>query len=224
MGFKLAVKNLDGMERRMADNESRKWAIVAAVASLAAALAIPIGILFGTAIFVVATGPVECGFEHNLLGRVTLRFVKSGRRFWNPEDVRYAVIADAVARTKVSVSVVVERAPSETTGVFVARRQLVVDAGVPMGVFANSLDVVGSFGRVHVARKLGVEIERMIWRPKRKAKVVHRKHILQKLRAIPVTHAARRPRIVQLVRQLVGPCIEIMIVAGLIDANAPQDD
>jgi hypothetical protein len=45
-------------ELSMAASESGKWANAAAFASLGAAIAIPVGIQFGTAAFCMAAGPV----------------------------------------------------------------------------------------------------------------------------------------------------------------------
>src|SRR5687767_10824146 len=49
----------------------------------------------------IPTRPVKRGFQHDLLAWVTLRFVKSGRRFWNAEDIADAVITNAVTRTEI---------------------------------------------------------------------------------------------------------------------------
>lgn len=42
----------------MAGSESGMWARAAAIASLAAAVAIPVGIQFGTAVFCMVAGPI----------------------------------------------------------------------------------------------------------------------------------------------------------------------
>jgi hypothetical protein len=58
----------------------------------------------------------------------------------------------------------------------------------------------------------------------RPAEIVHGEHVFQKLRFLEVADAAGLARRIQLVRHRIGTGIEVMIVARLVDAHAPQND
>jgi len=97
----------------------------------------------------VAVRPVECGLQHNLLRRIALRLVESSCRLVLPEDVRHAVIADAVARTEVRVRVVVERAPADPADVATYINFMTALAPGTSGTFsgqtiARSINLFGS--------------------------------------------------------------------------------
>src|SRR6185369_8496312 len=64
------------------------------------------------ALVAIAARPVKRGLQHDLFFWITLRLVKTSGRFRNPKDVRDAVIANTIAGAKISVRVVVKRAPA----------------------------------------------------------------------------------------------------------------
>jgi hypothetical protein len=64
------------------------------------------------------------------------------------------VIADAIAAAEISVRVVVERAPTETTGELRVGGDLIVNPRVATGVLAQSIGVVGRMCRKGVLDKL----------------------------------------------------------------------
>ena len=65
----------------------------------------------------IAAGPVERRFEHDLFRRIALRPVESRRRLRNAKDIRNAVVADTVARTEIIVRVVIKSTPAKPAGV-----------------------------------------------------------------------------------------------------------
>jgi len=172
----------------------------------------------------VTVSPVECGFEDDLLRRVTLRFVEASGRLWFAKDVRHAVIADAVARTEVRVRVVVERAPPDAAGILWIRRKLVVNARMSQHVLLNPFHLIDRLRRICVADKFRIQVSRMIWRFQRETEVVHCKNIFEEFGRLEVSDAARLPRRIELVCERVGAYIEVVIVLRLVDAHAPQND
>ena len=178
----------------------------------------------GEADVFIAARPVEGWLQHNLFLRIALRLVESGRGLGLAEDVRDAVVADAVARAEVAVGVVVEGAPADAAGVLRIGGQLVVNARVAQGVFAQALDVVDGLGGVGVADKFGIEIERMIGRLQREAEVVHGEDVFEQLRVLEVADAAGLARGVELMREGIGARVEVVVVLRLVDAHAPEND
>ena len=77
---------------------------------------------------------------------------------------------------------------------------------------------------IGVAHELGIEVERVIGRLERPAEVVHGEDVFQELGLLEVTDAAGLARGIELVRHGVGARVEVVIVARLVDAHAPQDD
>src|ERR1700722_889331 len=84
----------------------------------------------------ITIGPMEGWFENNLLCGVALRLIEAPGRFKLSEDVRYAVVADAIPCPEVRVCVVIKRTPSDAARELRVRCELVVDASVPPRVFA----------------------------------------------------------------------------------------
>ena len=167
---------------------------------------------FGEAHRFVASRPVECRFEHDFFGRVTLRLVETGSGFRLAEDVSNTVITDAVARSEIAMCVVVERAPANAARVLRIRRQLIVNAGMPHRVLRKPFGVVDCLGRKGVAHKFSIQVTRMIRRLQRKSEIVHSEHIFQKLRFLEVPNTAGLPRWIELVSKRVGASVEIMVV------------
>src|SRR6266513_2157466 len=102
--------------------------------------------------------------QNDFLRPITLRFIEACRWFWFAKDVGHAVIADAVARTEISVRVVVKGAPTYATGILRVRRQLIVNAGMAQGVLREALNVVDGLGRISMSDKLRIQIARMVGR------------------------------------------------------------
>ena len=178
----------------------------------------------GEADGLVAAGPVEGGLQHDLFCGIALRFVEAGGGLGLAEDIGDAVVADAVAGAEVGVGVVVEGAPADAAGVLRIGGQLVVDAGVADGVLALALVVVDGLGGIGVADELGVEVARMVRLPQRKAEVVHGEDVFEELGLLEVADAAGLARGVELVGQGVGAGVEVVVVARLVDAHAPEND
>ena len=93
-----------------------------------------------------------------------MRLVEAGGRLGLAEDVRDAVVADAVAGAEVGVRVVVEGAPADAARVLRIGGKLIVDARMAQRVLALPLVVVGGLGGIGVADELRVEIARMVRR------------------------------------------------------------
>ena len=167
---------------------------------------------------------MESRNEDDFLIGVALRTVETCCRLGLAEDVGDAVVADAVAGAEVGVGVVVEGAPADAAGILRIGGQLVVDSRVANGVFAQALDVVDGLGGIGVAVEFGVEIERMIWRLEREAEVVHGEDVFEQFGVLEVADAAGLSRGVELVRHGIGAGVEVVIVARLVDAHAPEDD
>ena len=72
--------------------------------------------------------------------------------------------------------------------------------------------------------KLRIQITGMIRLLERKSKVIHRKHVFQKLRLLEVTYSTRRPALVERMSKRIGLGVEVMIVLRFVDANAPEND
>ena len=87
-----------------------------------------------------------------------------------------------------------------------------------------TLVVVGGLGGIGVADELGIEINRMIGLAEREAKVVDGEDVFEQLRAAVVADAARLAGGVERVGESVGAEVEVMVVGGIFDADAPEDD
>src|ERR1700733_14968388 len=145
----------------------------------------------------ITVRPVKRRLQDDLLCRITLRFVKTRCRLGLAKDVRDPVVADAVARTKIRMRVVIERAPSDPARILWVRCQLIMDSGMPQGVFPLPLIIVSRLGRKRMTDELCIQIERMVRLLQRKAKVVHGENVLQKLGPLEVPYPARLPRRIQ---------------------------
>ena len=155
---------------------------------------------------------------------MALRLVEAGGRLVLAEDVRDAVVADAVAGTEVGVRVVVEGAPADASSVLRIGGKLIVNARMAERVFALPLVVIGGLGGVGVADELRVEVARMIRLSQRESKVVDGEDILEKLGLFEVTDAACLTRRIESVREGVSASVKVVIVWRLVDTDAPQDD
>lgn len=91
-------------------------------------------------------------------------------------------------------------------------------------MLGHARHIVEPLGREHVPAELGIEVQRVVRHPQREAEVVHREDVLQPLGVVDVADAARLAQVVQLVRQRVGPGVELVVVLRLVDTHAPQDD
>src|SRR5689334_22176471 len=127
-------------------------------------------------------------FEHDFFRRVALRFVESGCGFRFTKNVSHAVITDAIAGTEITVRVVVKSTPSNATGILRTRGNLVMDAGMPQSVLDQPLYIIDGFSWKGVPDKLGVQISRMVGRPQREPKVIHRENVFQEFGFIVVTN------------------------------------
>ena len=172
----------------------------------------------------IAPGIKETRLDDDFLFRVALRAVETGRGLGQAEDIAYAVIADAIARTEIAVGRVVEGTPRDAAGVTVVGSQLFVDAHVPDHVFGHMVHVVEALGGEHVAVEFGVEILRMIGGPQGKAEIVHGEDVFQQLGVVAVADAARLARIVERVGHFVGTRVEIVVVRRFVDADTPEHD
>src|SRR5215831_17572817 len=92
------------------------------------------------------------------------------------------------------------------------------------GVLGQALGVVDGLCREGMAHKLRVQITRMIRRLEREAKIIHREHVFEELRFLEVANASGLPSGIKLVRNRVRAGVEIMVIARLVDAYAPEND
>ena len=176
---------------------------------------------FGEADGFIAASPVESGLEDHFFLGITLRFVEAGGGLGFAENVGDAVIADAVAGAEIGVGVVVEGTPADAAGILRIGSKLVVNARVAQGVFGQALDLVDRLGGIGVAHELRVEIARMIGRLQGETKIVHGENVFEKFRFLEVADTAGLARWVETVRECVGACVEIVVVARFVDAHAP---
>ena len=172
----------------------------------------------------VAACPMEGGLQHNFILRLALRLVEPGSRLRLAEHIGDAVVANAVARSEVAMRVVIECAPANAAGVLRIGGELVVNARVPQRVLSQALHLVNCFGRVGMPNEFRVQIPRMVRRFQGETKVVHGKHIFQKLGFLEITNTARLPRRIQFVRHGIRLHVEVVVVSRLVDAHAPQND
>src|SRR5581483_8989902 len=91
-------------------------------------------------------------------------FIKSCRAFRFAENIKHAVIADAVARAKIKVRVVIKRAPANTTRILRIRSQLIVHTRMADRVLTLARILVNSLCRIGMPYKLRVQITRMVRR------------------------------------------------------------
>src|SRR6266702_1772403 len=163
-------------------------------------------------------------FQDNLFAGIALRTIEPGRTLGLAEDVHHTVIADPIARAEVRMGVVIKRAPGDAACVSRIGRELIVYASVAQSVLDQMVGVVRRLGTIGMADELRVQIERMVRRLQRKSEVVQCEDVLEKLRAPKGTDAARLPRRIELVGRAVGAGVELMIVRGFIDPDAPEHD
>ncbi len=105
-----------------------------------------------------------------------------------------------------------------------SERELIVDAGVAEGVLALALVVVDGLGGEGVADELGVEIAGMIRLLEREAEIVHGEDVFEELGLLEVADAAGLARGIERVSEGVGAGVEVVVVARLVDAHAPEND
>ena len=192
----------------------------------------------------LATGPVGHGLQHHLLSRAALAGVAPSGELGLAEDVHHAVVADAVARAKVFVRVVVKHAP--TNGAADDRVAIghVQNLQVARDVLGLAVFGVDALGGVHVAVELGHQIRHLVgqaghlaglaqrgggntFHPLRGgdvAEVVHGVHVFQQLAVFDVAHATGLAGGVQAAGHRVGAGVEVVVVLRLVDAHAPDDD
>src|SRR5450631_2823534 len=172
----------------------------------------------------ISGSPMEGGHENNFLRRIALRTIEPRSRLGFAEDVRNAVITDAVARSKVGVGVVVERAPPNAAGILRIGSELIVHTRVADCMLCLPLHSVDALGRIGVTDELRVQITRVVWLQHGPAKIVHREHIFQKLRGLEVANASGLTTRIKLVSYRVCLSVEVVIVERLVDSNAPQNN
>ena len=114
--------------------------------------------------------------------------------FGQTEDVHHAVIADAVAATKLPVRVVVESTPTNAPGNLRVAHLLVLDAGVAQCVFHEPFFMIEYLRWEHMAVELGNQV-RDVWRINHVVgKVVVGEHIFQQAAFDVKAHAPRLAR------------------------------
>src|SRR6185437_3111182 len=136
---------------------------------------------------------MESGLQNNLFGRVALRLIESRGGLGLTEDIHHPVIADAVARAKVRMRIVVKRAPSNATRILRIGRQLIMNPCVAQSMLTLPFVVVGRLGWKCVPDELRVEVSRMIRLLKRKPEVVHGEYVFEELRLLEVAYSSRLP-------------------------------
>ena len=99
-----------------------------------------------------------------------------------------------------------------------------MDARVTQSVLALALIVIGGLGGEGVADEFGVEITRMTGGFERKAEIVHGEDVFEELGFLKVANAAGLARIVEGMRECIGAGVKVVVVTGLVDANAPEND
>src|SRR5579871_3589960 len=99
---------------------------------------------------------MKCRFEDNFLCRIALRFVEARGGLGLAEDIGDAVVTNAIPRTEVAVSVVVESTPADATSILRIRSKLVVNSSMADRVLGQTLDLVDRLGWIGVPNKLGV--------------------------------------------------------------------
>ena len=145
----------------------------------------------------IAVRPEESSFQNNFFLGLALRFVEIGGRFRNAKDVAAAVIADAVARAKIGVRVVIGGAPADSAGITIVACQLIVHARMPPDMLRYQRNVVESLGGKHVAVELRVQVRRMIGQLQRKAEIVDGEDVFEPLGVAQVADASGLARVVQ---------------------------
>src|SRR6266571_2295113 len=172
----------------------------------------------------IAASPVEGGLDDDFFLGIALRFVETGSGLGFAENVGDAVIADAVAGTEIGVSVVIEGAPADAAGVLRIGSKLIVNARVAQRVFGQALDLVDGLGGIRVAHEFGVEIARVVGRLQGETKIVHSEYVFEEFGFLEVADTARRSGRIKTVGQGVRARVEIVIIPGLINPHAPEDD
>ena len=172
----------------------------------------------------IAAGPMEGRLEDDFFFGIALGLVKAGGGLGFAENVGDAVIADAVAGAEVAVSVVVKGAPADASRVLRIGSELIVDARVAHGVFGEALDLVDGLGGIRVTNEFSVEVARVVGRLQGETEIVHGENVFEEFGFLEVADAAGGAGGVETVSEGVGAYVEIVVVAGFVDARAPQDD
>ena len=173
------------------------------------------------------------GGQHGL--RLLLDGVDGGGGLGVAVHIHDAVVANAVAAAEVQMGVVVEHAPAEGAGNLAARGHVVEHLGVAQGVGGGVGLGVKELGGEHVAVILGDEIGLVrrighvflgLATPVVPLvdEIVIGVHVLQQVAVLDAPHAAGGAGGVQSPAEGVGLFIQSVIVPGLVDAHAPEDD
>src|ERR1700723_304904 len=120
--------------------------------------------------------------------------------------------------------VVIAGTPCDAACKLLLGAELIVDARVAQSVLNQAIGIVDALGVVGVAHKLGVEVARVIRQFQGKSEVVSREDIFEKLGLPKCANPSCLARRVEAVRHRIGAGVEVVVVTGLVDANAPQYD
>ena len=151
------------------------------------------------------------------------------------ERVHHAVIAHAVAGAEVLVRGIIEHAPAETARMLPRRYRRIERSCMAQGMRLPLAPRIEGLGRKHVPRMLGnqerlfgigrdliLPADRIVERER--LEIVVGVDVLQKIAFHEIPYAGGRARRIEKVRKRVGLFIERVVVAALVDADAPQHD
>lgn len=139
------------------------------------------------------------------------------------EDIHDAVVADAVSGAEEGVGVIVEGAPSDAAGGFHCG-DLVMDMGMMEGMLFGAFFLVEGFGGEHVAAEFGIEVLGCSRGFEFIGEVVHGIDIFEEFAVPDAADAAGLSGGVEGSSEGVGSEVEVVVVRGFIDADAPEDD
>ena len=166
---------------------------------------------------------------------IALTGIDRRRQLWVAEAVQHTMVADAVARAKVLVGLVIEHTPAKAPGVLSAGVGGVLHPDVPQSMLLPVRAIVKGLGGVHMAVALRDEqrlahirghvfFRLCAGRYAVVGKIVVGVDILQQMALFQIPHTGGGTAGVQLMGDFVGAGIEGIVVHALVDAHAPQDD
>src|SRR3954452_22155793 len=167
---------------------------------------------------------MESRLKHDLLGRIALGLVESRRRFGFTEHICHSVVANAIARTEIAVSVVIEGAPANPSRILRVGRKLIGNARMAHCVLGEALNLIDRLRGICMSHEFSVQITRMVRRFQGEAKIVHRKYVFEEFGFLKISDASGLPCGIELMSKRVGSSVEIVVITGFINAHAPQYD
>ena len=163
---------------------------------------------------------------------IALNLIDTGSKLWIPEHIHYAMIANPVTTSKISLGIVVKGTPSAGTGTITFRGNTIQNSCMSQEKFSSPWFTVKSFCREHVSiifcnkiplswtGYLNLILDSLIFSIVNK--IIESINILQKTAVLNASYATCWTSWIKLSGNRICACIEFIIISTLIYSHAPH--